>query len=87
VSGYDTSNGPGGKVDYTLSNWTLGPVVGAQTLRAAGPTAVYAGGTASIGLGWSVPVGHRYLGQVQFNDTTNAVPVSLGTTLVFVDNR
>lgn len=87
VSGYDTANGPGGKVDYALSTWTLGPVVGAQTLRAAGPTAVYAGGTASVGLGWSVPVGHRYLGQVQFNDTTNAVPVSLGTTLVLIDNR
>ncbi|MBY0234677.1 MAG: S8 family serine peptidase, partial [Burkholderiaceae bacterium] len=87
VSGYDTSKGPDGKATYTLSSWTLGPIVGTQSLRAAGPASVYAGGTASVGLGWSVPAGNRYLGQVQFADTTNASPVSLGSTLVLIDNR
>jgi hypothetical protein len=87
VVGYNTSNGAGGAVDYTLSSWTLGPVVGPQSLRASAPTSVYEGGGASIGLGWKVVAGHRYLGLVQYWDTRSATPVSLGSSLVQVDKR
>jgi len=76
-------NAPGGK-QYTLSNWVVGPAVGAQTLRAAAPSQVYAGGTASIGLGWSVPAGKRYLGNLSFFDNTST---KIGSTVVFIDNH
>lgn len=73
-----------GGVQYTLSSWVVGPAVGTQTLRAAAPRQVYAGGTASIGLGWSVPAGKRYLGNLSYFDNTST---KIGSTLVFVDNR
>jgi hypothetical protein len=73
----------GGKA-YTLSNWIVGPAVGAQTLRASAPRQVYAGGSASIGLGWSVPAGQRYLGLVEYFDNTSA---PIGATQVVVDNH
>ena len=69
---------------FRLSHWVVGPASGNQTLRASGPRNVYAGGTASIGLGWAVPAGQRYLGNLQFADNTRAV---IGSTLVFVDNH
>ncbi|WP_310385675.1 S8 family peptidase [Roseateles sp.] len=87
VIGFNTSNGAGGAVDYVLSSWVVGPAVGAQTLRASAPASVYEGGAATIGLGWRVPAGHRYLGHLQYWDTRTAVPVSVGTSLVLVDNR
>jgi subtilisin family serine protease len=87
VVGFNTSNGAGGAVDYTLSSWLLGPAVGAQSLRASAPASVFEGGTASIGLGWRVTAGHRYLGHLQYWDTRTATPVSIGSSLVFVDNR
>ena len=76
-------NAPGGK-QYTLSNWLVGPAVGAQTLKASAPSFVYSGGTASIGMGWSVPAGRRYLGNLTFFDNTAA---KIGSTVVFVDNH
>jgi hypothetical protein len=87
VVGYNTSNGAGGAVDYALSSWVLGPAVGTQSLRASAPASVFEGGTASVGLGWRVPAGHRYLGHLQYWDNRTATPLSLGTSLVFVDNR
>ena len=81
VIGYNT---PAAGATFSLSSWVVGPASGPQTLRAAGPSAVYVGGAASIGLGWSVPAGKRYLGNVKFIDNTAAV---IGSTIVFVDNH
>lgn len=81
VDGYAV---PTGGAAYTLSSWVVGPAVGVQTLKASGPSQVYAGGTGSIALGWSVPAGQRYLGNVQFRDAASAL---LGSTIVFVDNH
>jgi len=81
VAGFAT---PAGGASYTMSSWIVGPAVGTQTLRAAGPNTVYAGGSASIGLSWSVPAGKRYLGNVRFFDNTHAL---IGATVVFVDNH
>ena len=75
---------PAGGASYTLSSWIVGPAVGVQSLRASGPSAVYLGGTASIGLSWSVLAGKRYLGNVQFRNAANTL---LDSTIVFVDNR
>ena len=74
----------GGGVNYTLSSWVVGPPVGPQTLKASAPANVYAGGTASIGLGWSVPAGQRYLGNLTFTDPATG---PIGSTIVFVDNH
>ena len=81
VTGYSV---PVGGAAYTLSNWVVGPAVGVQTLRASGPNTVYASGSASIGLGWSVPAGARYLGNVIYSDPSST---TLGSTIVFVDNH
>ncbi len=75
-------------VTYTLSNWVVGPAVGPQTLRASAPTNVFAGGGASVGLGWNVPAGARYLGNLTYIDTRVAgSPVTMGSSIVFVDNH
>ena len=81
ITGFAT---PPGGAAYTLSSWIVGPAVGVQTLKASGPSTVYAGGSASILLGWSVPAGARYLGNVSYTDPASA---ALGTTIVFVDNH
>ena len=80
VNGYSA---PGGKA-YTLSSWVVGPAVGIQSLRASAPRQVYAGGSASVGLGWSVTAGHRYLGLLEYFDNTSA---AIGATQVWVDNH
>ncbi len=81
ISGFSV---PAGGAAYTLSTWVVGPAVGVQTLKASGPNTVYASGSASIGLGWNVPAGVRYLGNVIYTDPTSA---ALGSTIVFVDNH
>ncbi len=81
VTGYAT---PAGGASYTLSSWVVGPAGGTQTLKAAAPSNVYAGGSASIGLGWSVAAGKRYLGNLNYYDNTANL---IGSTAVFVDNR
>jgi len=53
-------------------------------MRVSGPASVYASGSASIALGWSVPAGARYLGNVTYADPASA---TLGSTIVFVDNH
>ena len=88
VTGFDTGAGAG--VNYTLSNWVVGPAVGVQTLKASAPSQVYAGGSASVAVGWSVPAGKRYLGNLTFFDTTvttPGTPTKIGSTIVFVDNH
>ena len=82
VYGYATPGG--GAASFTLSSWVVGPAVGPQTLRASGPSTVYTGGSASVGLAWSVLAGQRYMGHVQYRDSASAV---LGSTIVFVDNH
>jgi hypothetical protein len=81
VTGFAT---PAAGASFTLSSWTVGPAVGVQTLRASGPSTVYAGGTASIGLRWSVAAGKRYMGHLKYLDNTAAV---IGSSLVFIDNH
>jgi hypothetical protein len=81
ISGFSV---PAGGAAYTLSSWIVGPAAGVQTLKAGGPTSVYAASSASIVLGWNVPAGVRYLGNVTYTDPASA---SLGTTIVFVDNH
>lgn len=81
VLGYDT---PAGNTSFTLSSWVVGPAVGIQTLRASAPTTVYGNTATSVGLGWSVIAGSRYLGNVQYRNGTGAV---IGSTMVFVDNH
>jgi subtilisin family serine protease len=79
VTGYAT---PADGAAFTLSSWVVGTPVG-TTLKASGPAAVYAGGTASIGLSWNVPAGKRYLGTVKYMNGATQV----GGTTVFVDNH
>lgn len=73
----------GGK-KYTLSSWVVGPASGTQTVRAAAPSQIYAGSPASVGVGWSVTAGARYLGNLRYFDNTSAL---IGSTLVLIDNR
>ena len=81
VTGYDTG---GANAAFVLNSWSVGPAVGAQSLRVSVPSSVYAGGSASVALGWSVTAGKRYLGNVKFFDNTAAL---IGSTVVFVDNH
>ncbi len=81
VIGYST---PASGAAFVLSSWVVGPVSGAQTLRASGPNTVYAGGAASIGLRWSVPAGQRYLGNVRYFDP-NAT--AIGSSIISIDNK
>ncbi len=81
VTGYDVQ---AGGAAYKLSSWVVGAPVGTQTLKVAVPSAVYVGGSASVGLGWSVTAGQRYLGNVRFFDGSSAL---IGSTVVFVDNH
>jgi hypothetical protein len=85
VTGYGT---PAGGVSYTLSSWVVGPASGVQTLKASAPRNVYAGGAASVALGWSVPAGKRYLGNLSYFDNTDPAAISkIGSTVVFIDNH
>jgi subtilisin family serine protease len=81
VTGYAT---PATGATYKLSAWIVGPAVGAQSLRAVGPSSVYSGGSSSIALSWDVPTGARYMGLVRFLDGS---ATQIGTSKVLVDNR
>jgi hypothetical protein len=80
ITGYAA---PGGK-QYTFSAWIVGPGASATPLRASGPSMVYEGGGASIGLSWAVPTGTRYMGNVLFRDGSSAL---IGSSKVLVDVR
>jgi hypothetical protein len=71
-----------GNATFTLSTWAVGPTVGPQSLKAATGSTAYLGGTASVGVSWTVAAGNRYLGIVQFKDGSSSV---IGSTLVSVD--
>ncbi|WP_284620297.1 S8 family serine peptidase [Aquabacterium humicola] len=73
----------GGSANFKLNHWVVGPAVGTQTLKAFGPSKVYLGGTASIGISWNVPAGPRYLGNVQYRQTAGGSVI--GSTTVFID--
>ena len=75
---------PAGGASFTMSSWIVGPASGTQTLRATGPSSVYERGGATIGLGWTVATGQRYMGVVVFTDGANA---ALGSTKVMINNR
>lgn len=81
VIGFDV---PAGGASYKLSSWVVGTPVGVQSLKVAVPSVVYEGASASVGLGWSVTAGQRYLGNVRFFDGNSAL---IGATAVFVDNK
>ena len=86
VTGYKPPVGQA--ATFKLSSWVIGPAVGAQSLRAAGPSSVYQGGTASVGLAWSVPAGRRYAGALQYFDSSAGLPgTPIGISQVLVDNR
>ncbi|MCW7541059.1 S8 family serine peptidase [Aquabacterium sp. A7-Y] len=77
----------GGQAGFTLSDWVLVPRAAGQapgSLRAVSPSRVELGGTASVGLGWSVAAGRRYLGAVVFSDGAGS---EVGQSLVFVDSH
>jgi hypothetical protein len=81
VEGYAPVNG---SADFTLNTWVVGPTVVPSTLRAAGPSKVYTGGTASVAISWNVPANARYLGVVEYANP--AVAGVMGRTTVFIDN-
>ena len=80
VTGFAT---PVGGATYKLSTWAIAPG-DAPTLRVVGPSSVFEGGAASVGLSWSVPTGSRYMANVRFLDGSSSV---IGSTKVLVDNR
>ena len=80
VTGYAV---PAGGATYKLSTWFVTPGE-TSTLRVVGPSSVFEGGAASVGLTWSVPAGARYMANVRFLDGSSAV---IGATKVLVDNR
>ncbi len=80
VFGYDTV---GASANHVLNTWVVGPAVGPQTLKAAGPSNATLGGTASVVASWSVAPGARYLGRIVYSQTVGGA--SLGGTTLFVD--
>ena len=80
VTGYATA---AGGATYQLSTWIVAPG-GPQTLNVAGPSSVFEGGSSSVALGWNVPAGTRYMGNVRFFNGSNAL---IGSSKVLVDNR
>jgi Bacterial pre-peptidase C-terminal domain len=80
VQGFDTV---GASATFVLNTWVVGPAVGPQTLRAAGPSNATLGGTASVVASWNVPAGARYLGRVQYSQTAGGA--AIGSTTLFVD--
>ncbi len=80
VFGYGTV---GASANFVLSTWVVGPAVGPQTLKAAGPSNATLGGTASVVAAWSVAPGARYLGRIVYSQTVGGA--ALGGTTLFVD--
>lgn len=73
----------GGSASFKLNLWVLGPSH-PGTLRAAGPSRVTTGGTASVAASWNVPAGQRYLGLVEYRSV--AAGAVIGSTNIFIDN-
>lgn len=71
----------GGSAAYGFSAFVVTP--GAGKLRAAVPSRVYLGATASVGLAWSATAGQRHLGLLQLR---NGAGNETARTLVTIDN-
>jgi hypothetical protein len=67
---------------FTISTWIVPNPSGAQTLRAAGPSAAVVGGTASLVTSWTAAAGARSLGAVRLSQTGGP---ALTQTLLYVD--
>jgi hypothetical protein len=83
VVGYAAANGS--STDFSLSSAIVSRSDTGGNLRAMLPSQVYAGGTASVGASWSgLASGQRYLGGVQFLDSTGATAT---TTVLLVETN
>jgi subtilisin family serine protease len=72
----------GGSATYKLSTWVLSPTATGGNFKAAAPSMVAVGGTASVVISWSgLATGKRHLGSLNY--LTGATPV--GMTMVEVD--
>ena len=81
VIGYTVSNSVA--TGFTLSSAVVSRADSGGNLKASVPSAVYASGTATVGLSWSgLAVGKRYLGGLQLLDL-NAAPAA--TTVISID--
>lgn len=67
---------------HRLSNWVVTPADLGGKFSVLLPSQVYAGGTATIGIGWSGLANGRYVGGAQFKDLSGAVQA---TTVVRVN--
>ncbi|MED5619341.1 S8 family peptidase [Ideonella sp. BN130291] len=79
VIGYAPKNGVS---TFKLSAWVVNPGDQGGNLRAAGPSKVFLGGTATVATSWSAAAGQRYLGVLQYKDGSNA---AIGSSLVSID--
>lgn len=80
VEGFAPING---EAAFTLNLWVLPATVAPATLRAAGPSRVFTGGTATVAMSWNVAAGARYLGVVEYS--TPPSTALIGRTTVFID--
>ncbi len=70
---------------HQLSSWIVGASDKGGNFNVLLPAQVYSGGTASVGMSWSgLPMGHRYVGGVQFLDGAGALQA---TTAVRVETN
>jgi hypothetical protein len=72
----------GGVSSFRLSAWVVNPADTGGNLRAAGPSRVFLGGTATVGASWNVAPGQRYLGVLRYQDGGGA---AIGSSLLSID--
>ena len=70
-------------MSYRLSSWVVTPADVGGNFRALLPGVVYSGGSATVGVAWNgLALDGRYLGGVQFKDTSGVVQA---TTVIRVE--
>ncbi len=75
----------GGPSTFKLSSWVVTRADLGGNFNALVPSAVYAGGSATVGLSWSgLPLGGRYMGAAQWLDQSGAVQA---TTVLRVETN
>ena len=79
VLGYAPKNGLS---KFRISAWMVKPGEAGGMLRAAAPSRVFLGGTATVAASWKVAAGQRYLGMLRYRDGTGAMA---GSSLISVD--
>jgi hypothetical protein len=79
VIGYAPKNGLS---TFKLSAWIVNPGDAGGNLRAAGPSKVFLGGTATVAASWNVATGQRYLGVLRYKDGSGA---GIGSSLLSID--